>query len=116
MFELTWEISILLHSCEEQISKLNITEYNYEKHKQAEAISELYAKTIELTCRDSCGGLIIPIDMAISWVSRGSINDYDGTGEILDNDGNNIKRMSCNVNFLKTCKKDGACFVAWYNK
>ena len=116
MFKLTWEIGVLLHSYREQISKLNITEYNYEKYKQAEAITELYAKAIELICRDSYGGLIIPIDEAIDWVSRGSINDYDGIGEVLDSDGNKIKRMSCNVNFLKECKKNGAYFVAWYNK
>ena len=116
MFELTQEISVLMDAYAEKTRESYSSEEAGEHYKLIRKLREDYSKAIELTCRDSCGGLIMPIDKAIDWVSHGSINDYDGIGEVLDSDGNKIKRMSCNVNFLKECKKDGACFIAWYNK
>lgn len=114
-FNCTWEIGVLLHSYGEQISKLNITEYDYEKYRQAEAIDELYAKAIEITCKDNCG-LILPIDDAIEWVRGGSIIDYDGIGKFLDANGEEIGSMHCDVDFILKAKENGTCFVAWYNK
>ena len=58
----------------------------------------------------------MPIDMCIDWVKKGSIIDYDGHGYLFYENGEEMDSMYCDVKFLKEAKKDGACFVAWYNK
>lgn len=114
-FDLTWEIGVLMNTYAEKIKPLEIETYDSEKRKQEEALEELYAQAIELNCKNGYG-LIMPIDMCIEWVESGSIIDYDGMGDLLDKDGEEIGGMRCDVSFLKKAKEDGACFVAWYNK
>ena len=115
MFELTWEIGVLMNTYVEKVKPFESEQYDYDKERQKEKIEALYAQAIELNCRMGYG-LIMPIDMAIDWVSGGSIIDYDGSGDLLDSDGNEIGSMRCNVQFLEEAKEKGACFVAWFNK
>ncbi len=114
-FNLTWEIGVLMNDYADRIKSLETEKFDYEKYKQKKALEELYAQAIELNCKNGYG-LIVPIDMCIGWVKRGSINDYDGTGDLLNKDGEEIGDMRCSVSFLKKAKENGACFVAWYNK
>lgn len=114
-FELTWEIGVLINTYAEKIKPFESEKYDYEKYRQKEALEEIYAQAIELNCKNGYG-LIMPIDTAIDWVNGGSINDYDGMGDLLDKDGKKIGGMCCNVSFLQKAKENGACFVAWYNK
>ena len=115
MFDLTWEISVLMEACLVKIKPLESEKYDYDKRRQQEKIEKLYAQAIELNCKKGYG-LVMPIDMAIDWVKTGSIIDYDGHGDLLDKEGKEIGNMWCNVSFLQDAKENGACFVAWYNK
>lgn len=114
-FNHTWDICVLMDTCKEKVEPYHSEIYDYKKEKIKEEIEELYAKAIELTVKNGCG-LIMPIDMAIDWVSAGSIIDYDGFGYLLDKNGEEIGDMRCSVSFLKKAKENNACFVAWYNK
>ena len=108
-FDMTWEVGVLMNSF---AKKIELHKGNYD---EKEALEELYAQAIELTVKDNCG-LIMPIDECIDWVSSGSINDFDGSGDLLDENGKEIGDMCCNVAFLEKAKENGAVFVAWYNK
>ena len=112
---MTWEIGVLVNDYVNRIKPLETKEFDYEKYEQKEALKKLYAQAIELNCKKGYG-LIMPIDMCIDWVTKKSIIDYDGTGYLLDKDGERIGSMRCDVSFLKRAKENGACFVAWYNK
>lgn len=114
-FDLTWEIGVLLNDYADRIKPLETEKFDYEKYHQNEALEELYAKAIELNCKKGYG-LIMPIDTCVDWVIRGGINDYDGSGDLLDKDGEEIGYMRCDESFLQKAKENGACFVAWYNK
>ena len=114
-FDSTWEIGVLLDSCNDVLKPLKSEEYNFEKEEQKEAIEKLYAQAIELTVKDNCG-LIMPIDLAICWVEGKCIIDYDGIGYLLDKNGEQIGDMYCDVPFLNKAKENGTVFVAWYNK
>ena len=109
-FEMNWEIGVLINSYTDEKNQTNSNDWYV-----LEALEDVYSKAIELTCRENCG-LIMPMDMAIEWVDSGFIVDYDGMGYALDSDGNRIKAICCDVDFLEECKKDGAVFMAWYNK
>lgn len=115
MFELTWEIGVLMDAYAEKTRESYSSEDATEHYKLIRKLREDYSKAIELTCRASYG-IIMPIDMTIDWVREEMITNEDGIGYVLDSDGNKIKTMSCNIDFLEKCKKDGACFIAWYNK
>ena len=114
-FDSTWEIGVLIDTYADEIEPLKSETYDYEKERQKEEIQKLYAQSIELTAKKGYG-LTMPIDMAIDWVKRGSIIDYDGMGYVLDKSGGEIESMECDVSFLQRAKENGACFVAWYNK
>ena len=109
---MTWEIGALMNSYAD-IKKSE--EYSNLSYDEREKIEENYAKAIELTVKENCG-IILPIDECIEWVKGGSIIDYDGFGELLDEDGKEIGGMTCNASYLQKAKEAGACFVAWYNK
>lgn len=115
MFNLTWEIGVLMNTYLKKIKPFESDKYDYDKERQKEALEELYAQAIELTCKNGYG-LIMPIDMAIDWVTSGSITDYDGCGYLLDKNGEEIDNMWCNVSSLRRAQEKGASFVAWYNK
>ena len=115
MFEMTWEIETIMNFYVDNILKNRSIKNIMERITKDDYIGEVCSQAIELTCRENCG-LIMPIDMAIEWVDGGSIVDYDGMGYALDGDGNRIKAICCDVDFLEECKKDGAVFMAWYNK
>ena len=114
-FNLTWEIGVLMDDYADKIKSLETEKFDREKHQKKEALNDLYAQAIELNCKGGYG-LIMPIDMCIDWVTQESIIDYDGTGYLLDKDGERIGGMHCSVSFLKKAKENDACFVAWYNK
>lgn len=114
-FDLTWEIGALMNDYAERIKSLEAEKFNHDKYEQKETLKTLYAQAIELNCKKDYG-LIMPMDMCITWVAQGAISDYDGIGRLLDKDGEVICDMRCSVSFLKKAKEKGACFVAWYNK
>ena len=114
-FNSTWEIGVLLDCYANKRKALETKEFDREKYDQKEELEELYAKAIELTCKKEYG-FKIPIDDFIIDVEGGMFIDYDGTGYLLDKDGEKIGGMCCNVSFLKKAKENGAYFVDWYNK
>lgn len=114
-FDSTWEIGVLLNKYADKRKSLETDVFDLEKYKQQEALEELYAQAIELTCKNGYG-FVMPIDDFIRSVSSGGFNDYDGAGDLLDKDGEEIDEVYCEMLFLQKAKEDGACFVAWYNK
>jgi hypothetical protein len=113
-FNSTWEIGVLLNEYADKRKSLETDSFDWEKYEQQEALEELYAQAIELTCKKGYG-LVMPIDDFIKSVCSGGINDYDGTGDLLDKDGEEIDEVCCGMLFLQNAKENGACFVAWYN-
>lgn len=114
-FDLTWEIGVLMNDFAEKIKPLETEKFDHDKCEQRKALKVLYAQAIELNYKKGYG-LIMPVDMCIAWVAKGFINDYDGTGDLLDKNGETIGNMRCSVSFLRKSKEKGAYFVAWYNK
>lgn len=75
---------------------------------------EEYSARMKLLFKLGCGGLF-SFDEFINDVNVGSIDDYDGIGYIVDEDGNNLGQVNCSVNWLKSHKKDNH-YIVWYNK
>ena len=109
-----WEVEVLLGTYVDEIKPYETEEYDYEKNKIIEEITELYVEAIIRTVENRCG-IIMPIDMAIDWVSRGSIIDYDGHGFLITDEGEK-EYIECSVSFLEEAKEKGVKFVSWYNK
>ena len=110
MFRTTWEIEVLINSYAEEKKKINESDWRAE-----EALSDIYARAIELTAREQCG-LYMPVNMFIEWVEDGNIIDYDGSAYACDSNGNRIGSTHCNVKHINSMIEKGAIFVAWYNK
>lgn len=110
MFRTTWEIEVLINSYAEEKKKINESDWRAE-----EALSDIYARAIELTAREKCG-LYMPVNMFIKWVEDGSVVDYDGSAYAYDTDGNRIGVTCCDVEHVNEMIGKGAVFVAWYNK
>lgn len=112
-FNMSWKIGALMNAYHQKLEELGSDIII--SLQQEEELEETYAKAIELTCKKGFE-FIMPIDMAITWVEGFLITDYDGSGELLDENGEGIDGMWCDVDFLKKAKEKGACFVAWCNK
>ena len=97
---MSWEIGVLLG------------DYNRSKKDNKQ---ELYTKAIQYTVKNKYG-IVFHIDDFIESVDCGGFIDYDGIGYALDIDGKEIEQIHCNTKYLKSIKKKGAMFVAWYNK
>lgn len=105
---LKWEIGVLLDNYSKRIN--GIDEYS----KEFEMTQDLYTQAIILNVKEGFG-LFYPIDDFIDEVKHGSIIDYDGIGYLLNKDGNRLKVVKCNSEWLEH-QKPQAVFVAWYNK
>lgn len=110
MFDLKWEIGVLLSCYEERAQKLDPGDFDGERR-----LKDLYAKAIILNVQHGYG-LYYPIDDFIDEVRSGSYIDYDGGGYVLDSAGNEIARVRCNIGYLEKSKANGGVFVAWFNK
>ena len=110
MFDLKWEIGVLLASYSERAAKLDERDWDGERK-----LKDLYAQAIMLNMKQGYG-LFLPIDDFIEDVDGCYFTDYDGIGDLLDGDGNRIESVECNVEFLEEAKANGAIYVAWYNK
>ena len=108
--DLTWEISLLIQCYETRVSKLD-----KDDHKGRKELLTLYAKAMILNVQKGFG-LFLPIDDFIEDVRGGFYTDYDGMGDLLDADGNELGYVICNVKYLEKAKADGAVYVAWFNK
>lgn len=97
---LKWELSVIL-SCYSKSRKKNK--------------NEIYTKALQYTIKNKFG-LVFYIDDFIKDVESGVFIDYDGTGYALYENGKEIERIHCDVNYLKSIKKKDAIFVAWYNR
>lgn len=73
------------------------------------------AHAIQLTVKHDLG-MVMPLPMALQWVTQEYITDYDGTGYFLDENGDRLTGMCCSKAALKRAQKNGACFVEWFNK
>jgi hypothetical protein len=110
MFDLKWEIGVLLDCYAERVAKLDKYDFDGERN-----LKDLYAQAIILNTRKGYG-LFYPIDDFIEEVRGGSYVDYDGTGYLLDSNGSKIDYVKCNVKFLEEEKEEGAVYVSWFNK
>lgn len=45
-----------------------------------------------------------------------SLMDYDGQGEWVDNQGDSLGSIRCDVKWLEENQPDSAAFIMWYNK
>ena len=98
--DMSWEIEVLLG------------DYTQSKKENKE---ELYTKAIQYTVKTKYG-IVFYIDDFIKDVERGDFIDYDGIGYALNIDGKEIEKIHCDVKYLKSIKKKGAMFIAWYNR
>ncbi len=109
IMDMEWEFGVILQNYAYNKDR-NDTEQEYD-------IKELYAKSIALTAKECCG-LVFVIDDFIEDVRNGGFIDYDGSAHALDADGNLMENVPayCNLKVLEKAKKNGAVFIAWYNK
>lgn len=105
---LNYEIKTLLDCFARRVEGMDDYSEEYE------AMQGLYAQAIILNVKEGFG-LFYPIDDFIEEVRCGCIIDYDGIGYLLDKDGNHLKGIQCNSEWLEH-QKPQAVFVAWYNK
>jgi hypothetical protein len=110
MFDLKWEIGVLLDCYAHRAAKLYDCSYD-ERRK----LKNLYSQAIMLNIKNGYG-LFYPIDDFIDEVNGGCYNDYDGAADLLDAYGNVIEDGCCDVEFLEEAKDNGAVYVAWFNK
>ena len=110
MFDLKWEIGVLLGRYEKRVNKLADGDFAGEQQ-----LKDLYAKAIIMNVQHGYG-LYYPIDDFIDGVRSGSYIDYDGAGYVLDSAGNEIARVRCNVGYLENAKANGGVFVSWFNR
>jgi hypothetical protein len=108
--DLEWEISLLLQCYEERVTKLDKSD-----HIGRKKLLTLYAKAMILNVQKGFG-LFYPIDDFIEDVRGGFYTDYDGCGDLLDADGNELGDIRCDVKLLEEAKANGAVYVAWFNK
>lgn len=108
--DLQWEISLLMQCYEERVAKLD-----KDDHKVRKELLTLYAKAMILNVQKGYG-LFLPIDDFIEDVRGGFYTAYDGCGDLLDADGNELGYVRCNVKYLEAAKATGTVYVAWYNK
>ena len=110
MFDIKWELGVLLDCYADRAAKLDEHDFDGERK-----LKDLYAQAIILNVKRGYG-LFCPIDDFIEDVRGGSYTDYDGCGDLLDYSGDNLGCVRCNVKYLENAKANGAVYVAWFNK
>lgn len=108
--DLKWEISLLIQCYEARVAKLD-----KDDHKGKKELLTLYAKAMILNVQKGYG-LFLPIDDFIEDVRGGFYTSYDGCGDLLDADGNELGYVRCDVGYLEAAKTTGTVYVAWFNK
>lgn len=56
------------------------------------------------------------VDDFIERVEEGCFIEYDGIGSFVDDEGNKLSRIICDVKWLKENKPENCHFIMWYNK
>ena len=107
---LTWEIGVLLQNYEDRAAKLDKND-----NEGREKLLTLYAKAMILNVQKGYG-IVYPIDDFIEDVHGCFYTDYDGCGDLLDADGNELGYVRCNVSYLEAAKATDTVYVAWFNK
>ncbi len=110
MFDIKWELGVLLDCYARRAAKLDKHDFDGECN-----LKNLYAQAIILNIKKGYG-LFCPIDDFIEDVRGGFYTDYDGCGDLLDADGNELGCVRCNVKYLEAAKATGTVYVAWFNK
>ena len=110
MFDVRWEIGVLLDSYSQRAAKLDEHDFDGEDN-----LKNLYAQAIILNVKRGYG-IFLPIDDFIEDVRGGFYTDYDGCGDLLDFSGDDLGDVRCNVKYLESAKDSGAVYVAWFNK
>jgi hypothetical protein len=108
--DIKWELGVLLDCYASRAAKLD--EHDFDGWRK---LKDLYTQAIILNVKRGYG-LFYPIDDFIEEVCGGFYNDYDGMGDLLDADGNELGYARCDVKFLEKAKADGTVYVAWFNK
>lgn len=108
--DIKWEIGVLLNCYAEKAAKLNEHDFDGQRN-----LKNLYAQAIILNIKKGYG-IFYPIDDFIEDVRGGFYTDYDGCGDLLDADGNELGYVRCNVKYLEAAKAMGTVYVAWFNK
>lgn len=110
MKDLHWELGVLLDNYADKVKEKDID------YSRKEEIERIYATAILLNVEKYGYGLVLPIDDFSAWVSGGSINNYDGCGDLLNAEGEEMGEVICDTKFIEGAKNNGACYVAWFNK
>jgi hypothetical protein len=110
MFDLKWEIGILLGCYARRAATVDWNDFDGEKK-----LKDLYAQAMILNVQHGYG-LFYPIDDFMEEVCGGFYIDSDGSAKLLDGEGNFIRYTRCDLRELEKAKVDGAVYVAWFNK
>ena len=94
--------------------EIGVTLSHYAKSRKKNK-KELYTKAILINTQIGYG-IVYVLDDFIHMVDSGYFIDYDGCGDALDINGEEICSIRCDVNFLQSLKNKGCEFIAWYNK
>lgn len=103
--------SDIISAYTEKIKNLSIDDWH---NGVIDKLEELYATALDLDKEKEHGDVFV-IDDFIENVYHGYIMDYDGSGYLIDDYGNEIKPLRCDTRWLENQKKI-ARFVVWYNK
>ena len=77
-------------------------------YKQAAHTALINAKNKYGTC--------LTYDNFYDSVFFGGINEYDGCGYFVDNEGNKIKDIYCDCDWLNENRPENCNFIMWFNK
>lgn len=106
-----WHIKRLLESYYARRKALFFSNAGWDKEQE---IDEIYAKAMQLQCKKSFGGIYYLEDF-IEEVYGWGVCDYDGSGWFINDDGEQIEGIICDVNWLN--KHSGEYeYIVWYNK
>ena len=61
-------------------------------------------------------GCVYSFDNFYSSVKCKCFIDYDGIGYFIDNDGNKVKPVRCNCDWLMNNKPENSNYILWFNR
>jgi hypothetical protein len=82
---------------------------------EAEILFNKAAHAALINAKHKCG-MCMTYENFYDSVFFGGLIDYDGFGYFVDNEGNKIKDVYCDCDWLNENRPENCNFVMWYNK